>query len=349
MSKNVTNNAFHKTEVYNPRIDPTYHELRSDNSERWEALQPPEYWDYRRKWSVLPETRTVSSFPIHLDIEATTNCDLKCPMCPRTIKVRSGKFLDIINIDFDKYKLIIDDGVKKGLSSVKYNYLSEPTLNPQLVDMIKYAKSAGVLDVMFNTNAVTLNEDLSYQLIESGLDQIFFSFDSPYRDKYNRIRIGADYDKVLSNVKSFIKIRDNMGSIKPLTRVSMTRMKGNDDEWKALFELFSPIVDVLGYGEYVNFTNKQELFNTERFNKNNRKKENNFCCSMLWNRMFIRPNGTVKVCCADPNDHLNAGNAFETPVQDIWLGEKYQKLRKLHASGRSEEISTCAKCPMQYY
>ena len=41
--------------------------------------------------------------------------------------------------------------------------------------MIKYAKEAGVVDVMFNTNASLLTEKKSREIILSGVDKIFFS------------------------------------------------------------------------------------------------------------------------------------------------------------------------------
>ena len=192
-------------------IDREFHQLPSERRRRWESLLPPEYWEYRDKWEENPKHRVVGAFPIHLDIEATSACNLKCTMCPRTDMIKGGTFWKIQRFDFDTYKRLIDEGVQNGLCSVKYNILGEPTLNPRLIDMIQYAKQAGVLDVMFNTNATRLDEKLSRRLIASGLDQLFFSFDSPERGNFNRIRMGADFDTVLTNIKRFMDLRAEMG------------------------------------------------------------------------------------------------------------------------------------------
>ena len=53
---------------------------------------------------------------------------------------------------------------------------------------------------MFNTNASLLTEK-AVEIIKSGLDKLFFSFDSLYREQYNKIRVKGDYDKVLNNIK----------------------------------------------------------------------------------------------------------------------------------------------------
>ena len=44
-------------------------------------------------------------------------------MCVRTEYVENGTMWKIQNFNFDKYKEIIDEGVKNGLKSVKSNIL----------------------------------------------------------------------------------------------------------------------------------------------------------------------------------------------------------------------------------
>jgi len=230
-------------------VDIGFRQSANDKIRRWESALPAEYREYRRKWKENPRDRVVGHFPIHLDIEATNACNLRCTMCPRTDMVRSGVFWKLQSFDFDAYKRLIDEGVQHGLCSVKFNILGEPMLNPRLVEMIEYAKQAGVIDTMFNTNATRLDEDMSRRLIGSGLDKLLFSFDSPYRDTYNRIRAGADYDKVLANIRRFVGIRDETGSVTPFTRVLMVVTDENKDEQEAFRELFEPIVDAVAYGD----------------------------------------------------------------------------------------------------
>lgn len=327
-------------------IDHNFHQEPNEKIRRWEATRSPEYWEYRRKWEENPKNHIVESFPIHLDIEATNACNLKCVMCPRTTMVENGTFWKIQMFDFEVYKRLIDEGVQHGLCSVKFNYLGEPTLNPRLVDMIEYAKQAGVLDVMFNTNATRLDDELSRRLIASGLDKLFFSFDSPYRDKYNQIRVGTDYDAVLRNIKRFMEIREEMGSITPFTRVSMVRMKENWDEWDAFRELFEPIVDAVAWVDYLDHTGQN---NPERMMIPLGRRNSKFCCPQLWQRMLVHPDGVVTVCCIDAARIMQVGNIFEQSAREIWLGEKYQRLRELHVTGRFEEIPICACCPLAKY
>jgi len=327
-------------------IDHNFHQQENSRIERWESSLPEEYWDYRRKWEEHPKQKVLEAFPIHLDIEATSACNLKCVMCPRTEMIEAGSFWSVKAFDFDSYKQLIDEGVKHGLCSVKYNYLGEPLMNKNIVEMVKYAKQAGVLDVMFNTNAALLTEEMSRALIESGLDKLFFSFDSPVPERYEQIRAGAKYDQVLANIKSFMRIREELGSIKPFTRVSMVLMQENKQEWQDYQRLFSPIVDAVAYVDYLDHSGQS---NPERAVVATEKKSNKYCCPQLWQRMFIHPDGVVTPCCIDSARELVMGNINQSSATEIWQGDAYQQLRKQHSAGSYDDVPTCARCPLARY
>lgn len=327
-------------------IDHNFHQLQSKKTAKWEATLPPEYWEYRRKWIEYPQNQFVDSFPIHLDIEATNACNLSCTMCPRTDNVKTDTFWKTQHFDFERYKQMIDEGIKQGLCSIKLNYLGEPLLNPKLIDMITYAKQAGVVDVMFNTNATHLNDKMSRRLIASGLDKLFFSFDSPFREKYNKIRKGADYDSVLTNIKQFMAIRRSLGSVKPFTRVSMVLMKDNQNENQAFQELFEPVVDAVAFVDYLDHSNQN---NPERMVVPLQTRKKRFCCPQLWQRMFVHPDGVVTVCCIDSERNLKVGNIFEQSIREIWQSEAYNNLRELHKNGQYQQIQTCYDCPLATY
>ena len=91
--------------------------------------------------------------------------------------------------------------------------------------MIKYAKDKGILEVQFNTNAMLLTEKISERLIEAGLDRIIFSLDGMTKETFENIRGGANFEKVVNNIKSFINIRNEMGGKKPCVRIQMVKME----------------------------------------------------------------------------------------------------------------------------
>jgi radical SAM protein with 4Fe4S-binding SPASM domain len=324
------------------KIDHNFHLQSKDIMDQWEERRSTEYKNYRKAWHENPKLNIVNEFPIHLDIEATSACNFLCTMCPRTEMIEDKTFWKVENFNFEKYKKLIDVGSKKGLKSIKFQYLGEPLVNKNLVKMIKYAKYAGIVDVMFNTNASLLTEKKSKEIILSGVDKVFFSFDSPYRDKFNKIRVKGDYDQVLNNIKNFMKIKKELQSDTPITRVQMVLMEETKQEWEDFKRLFEGTVDTIAWIDYLDH-GKQNEYSKKGLVKIE-KKDKEFCCPQLWQRMFVHPDGLVTPCCTDSNRELVMGNINKDSVEKIWNNKKYKNMRKLHLQGQINKIPLCAKC-----
>ena len=155
-------------------VDHNFHLKTQTVMDDWESRRSKEYKSYRQEWHNNPKKNILNGFPIHLDIEATSACNFLCTMCPRTEMMENKTFWKVENFDMKTYEKIVSEGVLKGLRSIKFQYLGEPLVNKNLVKMIKFAKRAGVVDVMFNTNASLLTEKKSKEIILSGVDKVFF-------------------------------------------------------------------------------------------------------------------------------------------------------------------------------
>src|SRR5262249_12332683 len=129
----------------------TYHEIVY--SEAWKRLRSPEYHAYRQQWDEVPRNRVELPFPIHLDIETTNVCNLRCPMCPRTILLANDEFSPLGYITQDEYRRMIDEGVTHGLKSIKLNYLGKPIAHPDIGLQAAYGKEKCVTEAMINSNA----------------------------------------------------------------------------------------------------------------------------------------------------------------------------------------------------
>ena len=137
---------------FNPNA--TYHEVVYRDT--WRTFRSPAYVEYRRLWDEAARNKIELDFPIHLDIETTNICNLKCPMCPRTTMVEQNTFSPLGKMTREQYGSIIDQATEHKVLSIKLNYLGEPFSHQDLVWQIEYAKKKGVLDVMMNTNGSLL-------------------------------------------------------------------------------------------------------------------------------------------------------------------------------------------------
>lgn len=294
---------------------------------------PPAYFEYRKAWVERPVRNEPGDFPLHVDIESTNRCNLRCSMCQ--IDFRSMKQGDM---EMSLYKRIIKECGENRLPSIKLNYRGEPMLNRSLPEMVRLAKDAGIIEVQFNTNGVLLNERLANDLIDAGLDRIKFSVDGATPEVYENIR-GTKYQRVVDNINNLIRLRDGKGKIRPITHVQMVYMQDNKEEVVKYVKFWEDKVNRIGFSRYRS---------TERILEDTRRVESaptvTVPCPQLWQRLLVTYDGQILMCCGDHKALNPLGHISKNSLKEIWHSDLLAKYRRLHLEDRSGEIAACSIC-----
>lgn len=312
-------------------VDPTFHlKITKDQEES------RRYKEYRRKWCENPKNFIVEDFPIHLDLESITTCNLKCFMC-----FQSYDPPKLARMDIGLFKKIIDEGADNGLCSIKTQYRGEPLIDHRMAEMVKYAKDMGVIEVMFNTNATQLTEEKSIALIEAGLDKIICSVDGCTADIYESVRIGAKFETVLNNIKNMQRLKEEMGSKKPIVRVQMVDTPRNHHQVDEYLKFWGEIADHVAIEDMLDWN--MEIDDDTPLE--------GFACAQLWQRLVVLADGDVLPCCRATrggNEKLEVvGNAKKESIAEIWQGEKMTAFRDIHKNGESHKMRLCRLCGMR--
>ena len=305
-----------------------YHEVKKFEPHSFETS--PAYVEYRRKWNNNPKNHVVERFPIHMDIESTSVCNLRCVTCFQAYETIPSGYMKL-----ELFRKIIDEGAEKGLRSMKLNYRGEPMLHPKLPEMVKYAKDKGIMEVMFNSNCTFLTEKMANDLIDAGLDKIICSVDGHTKEVYDKIRVGGEFTKVIENIKMLQRIKKERGSIRPITRVQMVDSPASHSQVQGFLDFWSGVVDRVAITEMCDWTNKN--LKTVMVSKQ-------FDCPKLYQRMSVWYNGLVTVCDGNYYGKLIAGDLNVQTVEDVWNGPIIKKMRDSHASGNSHKVRICAEC-----
>ena len=80
------------------------------------------------------------------------------------------------------------------------------------------------MEVSINTNATHLDKEMSEKLIKSGLDLIIYSFDGGTKNlrKNETRKISKNkFEKVYENIKNFAKMKTELKSYFPITKIQM--------------------------------------------------------------------------------------------------------------------------------
>lgn len=290
--------------------------------------------EYRKKWEEWPKNFHTGDFPLHLDIEASSVCNLRCEFCETNydkIGTRYGY------MDFDLFKKIIDEGAGCGLYAIKLNSgaRGEPLLHKNIVEMVEYAKQKGIIDVYMNTNAALLTKELGRRLIEAGLDRISISFEGTKAEIYEKNRKGAKFEKVRKNIIEFIELRNSLNPQKPKIRIQTVATPEILPTIKEYGEYWSKLVDEVAFIDFKDYSNKKKDLVSD------------WICPYLWQRMMITWDGNISVCGFDYTDNHRLGNVKKDSIQKAWKGKEMERIRKLHRDGKSHKIAICNGCPFR--
>lgn len=337
-SLNMTDEAKNQYFLDNMARNKAFHRPDSESEEGRAELAALRirYRRYRSGWRGIPDmaikrklTHDFMSVmgvpPSSVDIEVAAVCDLACPFCYRQHIATPDKLMpDALCYD------IIDQAADLGVPSIKLNWRGEPLLHPHLAQFVAYAKKKGILDVLINTNAVTLTPEKSRALIDAGLDTMIFSFDGGTAETYEKMRIGRfrnnKFEYVYNNIVAFARVRSDLGAAFPLTRAQMILIGEAYDEAREFYRLFDGIIDDITVKAYSERGGKfEELTPEERekiqhhFTYHGTASEldvgtlkywkdtdgnvfyatGRLPCQQIYQRLMISYDGSVHMCCYD--------------------------------------------------
>jgi len=303
------------------------------------VIEEKKWKEYRKKYDEAANLKLLD-FPIQIDFELNSSCNLKCPMCPISAESPKGKGKSTW-FDFELYKKIIDYSYLQGTRAIKLNYVNEPLIRKDIIQFIEYAKKVGILDIYLSTNGMLLNEKMSNELIDSGLTRIQISIDAVSEDTYQKVRPGGKLKTVISNLNNFIRLKKQKNKLTPLTRVNFVKTSLNENELDQFISYWKNEVDMIGVQEFIKPT---KVKNSDIKSKKSFKKKN-FKCSFPFKQLVITNEKKILPCCTFWGEELPL-NTLNDPkdLKIAWNNEKMKNLRETHASGNYQDIAQCKNC-----
>ena len=305
----------------------------------------------RRRW-----TRVLGK-PFFLMLEPTNACNLRCPLCPtgRGTLGRPKAFLPI-----ELYKQCIAE-LGPYLLEVNLTNYGEPMLHRDLPEMIACAKAAGT-KVLLGTNGHFLTEESARQLIESGLDGVYISYDGIDQESYAKYRVRGDLARVRDGVRTLLEQRKALGRTNPFVELQFLVMRHNEDQ----LEAFRAIADEIGadrriikpvsfnvadwdddgtrktFAEFFPDREEHRVYIHEGDEWRWKKDELAFCTA-AWRSLVVLADGSIVPCCRDPRGNYTMGNVADG-VLKVWNGQRFRSFRRGMVE-RRDRMAICKVCP----
>jgi radical SAM protein with 4Fe4S-binding SPASM domain len=174
------------------------------------------------------------ALPSFLQIEPVGQCNLKCRMCPVTLRDDRPATGGPAFMRFDHFAAIMEQFPH--LRELHLQGMGEPMMHPQLFEMVTYAVHRGAT-VTTNSNLTLMSERRAEQCITSGLSVLHISLDGATAASYEDIRQGANFERVVENIHKVSRAKIRLGSDSPLLRLVVVVMRRNLEELPDLVRL----------------------------------------------------------------------------------------------------------------
>jgi MoaA/NifB/PqqE/SkfB family radical SAM enzyme len=283
--------------------------------------------------------------PGHLEIEICGRCNLSCVMCPRSLE-QDGRIMSPAT-----YRAVLEGA--PDVYSVSLGGFGEPLLHPELESIIAETRERRVA-CSLSTNGMLLDPVRRRLLLAAGLDSVSVSLAGASADGDQRIRRGADFELVVSNLRRLLLERGRSRML-PVVCLSFVCMHSNMDQLPAVLELaedlgvdelvLKPLHELVAASERerLSCADKARLFGiraaAEELSVAVRvepfmggKPVGAVPCNWPWTRAFVQADGRVSPCAFERD--YSFGDGSRPGLRQIWNSGEYREFRQGLISAR---------------
>jgi len=301
-------------------------------------------------YSRISKQNKHAGMPLSLNFEPTTSCNLRCPECPSGLRSFSRPTGMLEQKFFQK---TIDELYDK-LIYLTFYFQGEPYLNPNFLDMVKYASQKNIF-TFTSTNAHYLNDENAKRTVESGLDKLIISIDGTTQEVYEQYRVGGNLAKVIEGTKNILKWKRQLKSKTPYIVFQFLVVKPNEHQMEDAKRLTKELgVDEIKFktAQVYSYENGNELIpDNIAYSRYKKKADGTYSiknkllnqCWRMWSGCVITWDGLVVPCCFDKDAQHRLGNLKETSLKEVWHSQGYNRFRSSILNSR-KEIDICSNC-----
>jgi len=288
----------------------------------------------------------LKSLPRRLVFELTNTCNLNCVMCGRN----AADFKPtIFNMDWFNYFVPLLNTVEE----VTLMGWGEPTIHPNFIEMLRVINDSNARKY-FCTNGMTLDR-ITDALFEYNVDVFGVSLDGANPETNDKLRRGAYFEKITTDLRKIVKIRSTQGLKYPHINFVFCAMRSNLHELSKLVELaadigidevkvvylttfYKDLLDEIlwGFEDEIRHEFDKATKNSEKYNillklphipgsdpaGNNSHKE----CFAVYRDLFVGSDGFVRPCMS--SSHKLFPLEINKNICEIWNSTAHQEYRK---------------------
>jgi len=276
---------------------------------------------------------------LSLLIEFTSVCNLRCKMC--ALDHSQKGFMDPLL--FENLIEQISDNSKHNIDNISLWLGGETLLHPKIdlmLDILSKVKNKNKIfpKVALLTNATVLDERKSDIIFGSNaVDSILFSVDGGNKESFEDLRVGANWENVLSNINIFLKKNREM---KKNIRTGVISIIKPGVKLSSEFKKLINSVDEYMPRDAHSWDGSKELGIEIDYGKEGKKG----LCYFVLRQLAVHWDGDVSPCCIDLNKRGVLGSLKDKSIYEIYhSNERRMIISKMYKNLR-KEIELCKDC-----
>lgn len=285
------------------------------------------------------ESAAAESFPPMVVMDVTNVCNLACVHCAHPV-IKKQPDYHATFMAWEIWTKVMDEIARHPGVQVRVSGDGEPLLHPRLVEMLDYAKHAGVGPVDLTTNGKTLDRDTARAILETGIEAIDVSMDAVSAERYEAIRVRGNFVQLMENIETLLQVREELNA-PTRVMVSIVDQAEAHAEVDAFRKQWETRVDkVLVRLEHQNLgvvAKGAKPVPADTLPKR-------WPCPQFWKRVTVTHKGYIRFCVLDWQEKSLIGDVRTHSIEEIWKSPPYREMRRRHLAGGEAGHPLCGPC-----
>lgn len=305
--------------------------------------------------------KSQDELPTYVRIEASTLCQLNCPSC--YMRINNSGSVGKGFLKFEDFKKFLDG--HSFIKTIELSNSGEIFLNPELMEIIKYAHSKNVqLRAGNGVNFNTVQDEMLELLVKYKFSFLTISIDGASQEIYSQYRINGNFDTVISNIKKLNEYKKKYNSKYPKLRWQYVIMSHNENEVAKAKKLAKALGMDISFKltwdrDYI--PKNIEMLKMETglayFSRKDHESNSGIryatACHQLFNKPQINWDGRLLGCCCVYKNDFGV-NVFEVGLDKALNSDQFTYAKKMlqgKALPPEQKMSNipCVECPTFEY
>jgi radical SAM protein with 4Fe4S-binding SPASM domain len=309
---------------------------------------------FKAGFNLVYRQLTPWNMPLHMQIEVTNYCNLRCPVCPSGVRALNRKPL---SINVDLFERVIDE-VGPYLLTVSLWAWGEPLLHPELQKILSAARKHKAA-ILLSTNGQNLNDKRVIEaLIHEPPTHLIVAIDGLSDETNSKFRVGAKLNRILPGIRRIAEIKKRRKQTLPILHMRFIVMKHNQHEVSQVsdfaksnhFDMLSVRTLSIIDSESADQTHRDLVpdkieFRAYDYKNGTRFERKDYICQEPFWFPTVFADGTLVACEQDYNAQQSLGVISKhVSFRDLWFSRRAATVRKI-IRDNPQSLSFCLNCP----